>query len=82
MDKYECRVYWFSVDNCWIAHSMYTDQIGTGETPVEALQDMVKAVDQVFELAKEDETVQPWRYAPGIGHYEDLKKWLIKNQYN
>jgi len=63
-DKYECKVYWCDVDDVWISHSLYTDQIGAGITLVEAVQDMIKAVDAVFELAAEDETIQPWRDAP------------------
>ena len=63
-DRYECKVYFCDIDDVWIAHSLYTDQLETGVIPVEALQDMVKAVDTVFELAAEDETIQPWRDAP------------------
>jgi len=58
--KYECRIYWCDIDQVWVAYSVNTFQIGCGYTPVEALQDMIKAVDITFELAEEDETIQPW----------------------
>jgi len=61
--KYECRIYWSNRDKGWISHSLNTDQIGVGSTPVEALEDMIKAVDVVFELAADDKTLQPWRKA-------------------
>ena len=44
-------------DGCWVAHSLRTDQIGTGPTKVEALADLIRAVYQVCDAAAEDESI-------------------------
>ena len=63
-NPYDCVIYWSKQDDCWIAHSLHTDQIGHGAGPLYALADMLKAVQEVMALAGEDETIQPWREAP------------------
>ena len=60
----DCVIYWSRRDDCWIAHSLHTDQLGHGAGPLYALADMLKAVQDVMALAAEDETIQPWREAP------------------
>ncbi len=70
--KYECRIFWSNQDGGWISHSLNTDQIGVGSTPVKALKDMQKGVDAVFALAAEDETIQPWRKAPVLEQYGEI----------
>ena len=51
-------------DGCWIAHGIRSDQIGTGDSVVEALADAIRAVGQVVSLANEDPTIEPFRGAP------------------
>lgn len=53
-----------SEDDCWVAHSLRTDQIGTGDDIVTALADAITAIDQVMTLAHEDPTVNCFREAP------------------
>jgi hypothetical protein len=60
----ECVIYESAEDGCWIAHSLATDQIGTGGCVLEALVDVWKAVRQVLELAEQEPDVQPVRRAP------------------
>jgi hypothetical protein len=57
-------IYHSEDDGCWIAHSLNTDQIGTGGDIVEAVADALKAVRQVCALAKQDSTVAHLRKAP------------------
>jgi hypothetical protein len=51
-------------DGCWIAHSLRTDQIGTGVDMGRALADLIRAIDQLLDLADEDETIAYLREAP------------------
>ena len=57
-------IYYSRADACWIAHSLRTDQIGTGGRIVDALADLIKAILQVCELAKKDQTIAVLRPAP------------------
>ena len=59
-----CVIYESKKDNCWIAHSLRTDQIGTGDDPLEALADLLVAVDQLLELAQEESDIEVFRPAP------------------
>jgi hypothetical protein len=47
----------YRAEGRWIAHGLHTDQIGVGDRIVDALADYFVAVDQVLELAREDETI-------------------------
>ena len=60
----EIIIYFSKEDGCWIAHSLRTDQIGTGGRIVDALADALKAIDEVFDLAARDKTVAHLREAP------------------
>jgi hypothetical protein len=51
-------------DKCWIAHSLKTDQIGTGERIVDALADVLKAIHAIQEEALKDGTLAVYRNAP------------------
>ncbi len=51
-------------DGCWIAHSLKTDQIGTGDRIVDALADVIRAVHQVCKAAGKDKTLAYLRAAP------------------
>lgn len=57
-------IYFSKSDKCWIAHSLRTDQFGTGDCVVDAFVDGMKAVDQVIELAKKQPDIQVLRDAP------------------
>lgn len=57
-------IYQSPSDGDWIAHSLQTDQIGYGQSIVEALADAIKAVDQVCRAAEQDETPAYLRPAP------------------
>lgn len=59
-----CVIYFSKTDNCWIAHSLRTDQIGTGDCIISALADSLRAVAQVAMAAKEDATLTLFREAP------------------
>ena len=57
-------IYHSRQDGCWIAHSLETDQIGTGERAVEALADLIRAVGSVLALARADQSIAYLRDAP------------------
>lgn len=58
-------IYHSQEDNCWIAHSLRTDQIGTGDQVVDALADLLRGVRAVLRLAEKDESIAYLREAPG-----------------
>ncbi len=60
----ECVIYFYQPDKCWVAHSLKTDQIGTGECVVDSLADLILAVNQCVEAANEDPTIGLFRDAP------------------
>ena len=57
-------IYYSREDRCWVAHSLRTDQIGTGNRIVDALADVMRAVDQVCALAASDSSIAYLREAP------------------
>jgi len=57
-------IYYSKSDKCWIAHSLRTDQFGTGDCVVDAFVDGMKAVDQIIELAKKHPDIEVLRDAP------------------
>lgn len=59
-----CLIYYSRSDSCWVAHSLHTDQIGTGGCIVEALTDLLKAVDHIIALGESDDTLKIFREAP------------------
>lgn len=59
-------------DNCWIAHSLRTDQIGTGGDMGEALEELIRGIDQLLAIADSDATVAYLREAPTA--IQDLAK--------
>ncbi len=62
--KYNCLIYMSSEDNCWVAHSLHTDQIGTGDCPTEALADLIRGLKHLCELAAEHPDTEISRDAP------------------
>jgi hypothetical protein len=57
-------IYHSQENGCWIAHSLRTDQVGTGIDMGHALADLIRGVDGLLELAREDETMAYLREAP------------------
>jgi hypothetical protein len=57
-------IYFSEEDDCWIAHGIHTDQIGTGSRIVDALADFLKAIEQICEEAAKDPTLAYLREAP------------------
>jgi hypothetical protein len=57
-------VYFSPEDQCWIAHSLRMDQIGTGERIVDAMATLIRGASAVLECAAEDETLAYLREAP------------------
>src|SRR5438876_4446658 len=62
-------IYFSEEDDSWIAHSLRTDQIGLGDDVVTALSNLIRAIDSLIELCKEDRTLALFRDAPA-----DVKK--------
>lgn len=65
-------IYFSDEDKCWVAHSLCTDEIGTGDCIINALTDGIKAVNQVIELAKERPDIKFPSHAPD--EYWDMAK--------
>lgn len=57
-------IYRSDEDGVWVAHSLRTDQIGTGDGVVDALADLLRAIDTVWEIARADKSVAFLREAP------------------
>jgi len=60
----QVAVYHSEEDGCWIAHSLRTDQIGTGARIVDALADLIRGMVAFLELASADKTINLFRDAP------------------
>lgn len=60
----ECLLYYSRSDQCWIGHSLRTDQIGTGDCVLDSLADLMSGIKKLLELAAEDETITIYREAP------------------
>ena len=57
-------IYQSEEDQCWVAHSLRTDQIGTGDRIVDAIADVLQAIDQLCKLVRDDSSIQLYREAP------------------
>ena len=57
-------IFYSEEDQYWVAHSLRTDQFGTGDCVVDALIDGMKAVDQVIALSKKKPEIQILSEAP------------------
>jgi len=57
-------IYHSAEDGCWIAHSLRTDQLGTGADMTRALADLIRAIHQVLDVSAADETIAFLREAP------------------
>lgn len=68
-------IYHSPEDGCWIAHSLKTDQIGTGDQVIDALADLIRGVRAVLRLAEKDESIAYLRDAPG-----EIKKLAARSK--
>jgi endonuclease YncB( thermonuclease family) len=57
-------IYFSQEDNCWIAHGLRTDQIGTGDRIVDALAEVLRAIQAIHEEALKDGSLAVYRDAP------------------
>jgi len=62
--KDRCVIYESAADKCWIAHSLGTDQIGTGDCVLDALVDLMRAIHTLLEIAAEEDGITIFREAP------------------
>lgn len=60
----ECVIYFSRADNCWIAHSLHTDQVGTGKNMLDAFVELLRAIGSLIELSSEGTPVSIRREAP------------------
>jgi len=64
----EAVIFFSKEDKCFISHSIDCDQIGMGETKLEAIKDLGRALKSCYELAQKDKTIAFYREVP-----EDIK---------
>ena len=57
-------LYHSPADGGWVAHSLRTDQVGTGDDMVRALADLIRGVNGLLAEAAADPTVAYLREAP------------------
>jgi hypothetical protein len=75
-------IYFSAEDKCWIAHSLRTDQIGTGVDMGRAFADLIRGIDNLLDIAEEDETVDYLRdAAPEIVELAAKSKPLPREIY-
>ena len=65
-------IYYSKEDSCWIAHSLITDQIGTGNSITESLADLMRTIQQILAIAINDRDVEVLRSAPA--EIQDIAK--------
>lgn len=73
-------IYHSQEDEGWIAHSIHTDQVGIGNTPTNALAELIRLVDKLLALASADDSVAFLRKAPDevIEHVKQSKPFPIE----
>lgn len=57
-------IFYSGEDKCWVAHSLRTDQFGTGKSVLDAFVNGMRAVDQVVALAAKKPGIQVFSEAP------------------
>jgi len=57
-------IYFSPADESWVAHSVYTDQLGLGLTPTKALAELMRLVDKLLAMASTDDSIEYLRKAP------------------
>jgi hypothetical protein len=56
----------------WVAHSLITDQIGVGDSVLDAFVDLRRALRTLLDAAHEDSSIEVFRAAP-----EEIRKKLL-----
>jgi hypothetical protein len=62
--KDECVIYYSQEDRAWIAHSLYTDQLGYGDCVVDAIVDLLVGTRNILALYEKDPDIEVQRQAP------------------
>jgi hypothetical protein len=57
-------IYHSPENGCWLAHSIETDQVGDGESVLDAIVCLMRSLETLHREAKKDPTIQVWRKAP------------------
>lgn len=57
-------IYFCREDSEWVAHSLKTDQIGTGPCVVDAIADLMQGLKNLSELHQKDPDIEIFRDAP------------------
>jgi len=68
----ESVIYFSKEDDCWIAHSLHTDQMGYGDCIVDALADLFVALRQIVTAQSSDKTIEIFCEAPL--HIQNIKQ--------
>jgi hypothetical protein len=76
----ECLVYHSKGDNCWLAHSLHTDQIGTGKDIIGALVELLESVRTLLILSKKRTDIRVQREAPAAVQKRAQKAILLPNE--
>ncbi len=53
----EAIVFYSKQDNCYIAHSVECDQLGTGDNKEQAIEDLGTGLKNLYDLCNKDETL-------------------------
>ena len=60
----KCLIYYSKSDDCWVAHGLFVDQIGTGQSMLVALIDLLTGIENLRKLAKREKDIEFFRMAP------------------
>ena len=82
----QCVIYFSKEDDNWIAHSLRTDQVGIGDCIIDALADLIKAVNSIIKEAAKDQTITVMREAPAniqklLGKADELPREMVEIAY-
>ena len=53
----QCLIYYSRKDELWIAHSLHTDQVGTGNNALDAYAHLLSGIRSLIELASQNSTI-------------------------
>lgn len=60
----EFLVYYSTTDHVWLAHSFRTDQIGSGDCMLEAIESLLRGIKTIMSLAEKDPDIEVYHEAP------------------
>ncbi len=60
----QCVIYYSRKDELWVAHSLHTDQVGTGDNMLDALSHLLSGIRSLINLANKSSDIQVFREAP------------------